>query len=230
MAYLIIIAALLVLSLIAYFILSRKLRTPTVFTEIITKKYVARLKKVETFLKKNKIEADLPYPIIESQELNWQAVENNLLAFKRLQKNVETIESVLACGTKDQVLQLISEFETVKIAEFKDELVEDKIVDIFKIMGYEESKLDFELQRYFGSQNFIKIENKMVFINNSLALVISPKNVFESEILNFKLIIKKINKNNYKITYFLGKKEYSTELEVPQPHIRKILNQQKNVE
>ncbi len=233
----IIIAVLMIVCLVIYFIYSRKLKTPTVTTEVLIKKYNGKVNKLSRFLRKNKIDYDLtPFASkIVKADLTWTRLQSNITAIKTIEFNNELIEELFLANTKQELMDKIKQLKGgLEICEFAAELDPNKKASqILEILGYEKSKLDFEMQRYFGSQTFYKKENKLYFLCNSSALVVSPKNVFECEILDFEIKINKKTEKSvkkeekttpiYEINLVLGGKENKQDLLVPQKEIEKIL-------
>ncbi len=240
MTFSIIICVLLVVSLAVYFIFSRRLRTPTVTTEILIKKYNARLNKLARFLSKNKIEFSLQqfFSSIEKSELDWNKMSANVKTIKNIEQNNELIEEILIESSKNAAIAKLNELKKgCTLFEFAGELSVDAAASqVFDILGKEKSKLDFEMQRYFGSQDFYKFENKLVFVQDNLALKVDPKNIFACEIVKFEikttLKSKKSGENApiYTIFLTLGAKNELIDLSVPQENVQKILKrfQQKN--
>ena len=232
--YSLIIGVVLAVALFAYFILSRKLKTPTVTTEILVEKYNKRLNKLALFMKKNKImlTVDEYRSKIERSEIDLDKVKHNLASISNIEKNNELIEEVFLAKNKQEVEEKMQLFQkNCTLFEFAGELEPDQqVVDLFEMIGYSKTKLDFEKQRYFGSQNFYNIQNKLIFVTNSSALIVDEKNVFKSNLIKFELKIKKnakkTEKNHpiYDICFKFGENETSVKLSVPQKENQSLLN------
>ena len=240
MYFSIVISVLLVVSLVIYFVMSRKLRTPTVTTEVLVKKYNSRLSKLDRFLRRNKIEFNLqPYlSSVQKQQLTWENIVLNLKAIKAIEKNNELIEEIFIASSKDEAREKLKTFNSnCTLFEFAGELeADEKLTQVFEIIGYEKTKLDFEMQRYFGSQAFYKLDDSLIFVKNDKALQVNPKNVFDSQIeafsLKTQLKTKKTKENPpiYTILMKIGEREKQIDLSVPQENVEKILKkfEQKN--
>ena len=234
MWYSLLIGIVLAIALMAYFILSRKLKTPTVTTEILIEKYNKRLKKLDAFFKKNKIDlSTAEYESkIEKAETNLEKVQSNLQVISNIEKNNELIEEIFIAKNKQEVEEKVKLFQkNCVLYEFAGELQPNiDVQNLFDMIGYAKTKLDFEKQRYFGSQTFHKIEENLVFVTNSSALIIDEKNVFASNLEKFELNIEKNAKkseNNaqiYDIFLKFGQKEVNVRLSVPQKENQKLLN------
>ena len=223
-----------VTALVIYFILSKKYRTPTITTEVLVNRYNSKLNKLERFLKKNGIDFSVEdfKSKIEKQELSIENLKENIKSIAKIEKNTEIIEDIYISNSVAEAKEKLSRMEKgCCLCEFQAELEWDKeVYDVFQMMGFNTTKLDFEQQRYFGSQTFCKIEDKLIFVHNSLALVINPKNIFEANFSEFNLITEKIAKKGektdpkYSIIVKAKGIDYSTELIVPQKQGRKLLD------
>lgn len=234
MWYSFLIAICICLALLAYFAISRKLKTPTITTEILYTKYNKRLEKLKRFLAKNKISFNESVVScqIEKSEISLEKIQENVETIKKIEKNNDIIEEVFIASSKDEVMAKLSTLEKdCKIHEFAGEIAFDSEVELlFGILGYTKTKLDFEKQRYFGSQFFYKIESNCVFVNNSLALILDEKNVFDCKFVKFdkkiELISRKTKANPpiYNIKLMFGEKIVETKLSVPQDEVKKVLD------
>lgn len=222
-----------VVALVVYFVLSRKFRTPTITTEILVTKYNSKLKKLERFFNKNKIELTTAgfESQIEKSELNLENLEKNVKTIHIIEQNSEVIEEIYLSNTADEVKEKFSKLKKPgKLCEFQDELKwNEDVNNVFQMLGYNSTKLDFEQQRYFGSQNFYKIEDKLVFVSNFSALILNSKNVFDAEFSEFQIITEKLTKKTeksgpkYKIILQAKGLSLSPELIVTQKEGQKVL-------
>ncbi len=233
MWYSMLIGVCLAIALMAYFLLSRKIKMPTVNTEILVKKYNNRLVKLEKFLKKNKIEGQVGqfFSQIEKKDISQNAVKENIETIKKIEDNNELIEEIFLAQNKKEVQEKFSKLqEGCVLFEFAGELEPSDDEILFDMIGFSKTKLDFEQQRYFGSQYFYKIQEKIVFVMNSCALVVEPKNIFESKIVNFDVNVQKNKEKStknepiYEIVFKFEAEESKTLLSVPQKENQKILN------
>lgn len=189
MIYSIIILSLLLVALILYFVLSRKIKTPTVVTELLTKKYNDRLSKLYVFLKKNGINfVAAEYECkLEDSLLSWQAVEENIKAIENIKENVKLIGEIYKATKKQQVEELLKNLHApCKIRQFMGELEQEKQgAQIFEVLGFNKTKLDFEQQRYFGSQQFFKIGDMFFFFGKQKVLTVDINNIFKCAIEDY---------------------------------------------
>ena len=194
MIFSVIIAVLLVAALILYFVLNNKIKTPTIATEILINKYNKKIDKVNLLLKGNKVEINISKykSFIEKSEINYDNIECNIETIDRIQKNYNVLNLALADKSKDQIEQTLKKLDApCKIYQFAEELkTSEEMNKIFDMLGYKKTKLNFELQRYFGSQYFYEINDLLVCCINKKLLSINRDNIFGNKSAEYKLIIK----------------------------------------
>lgn len=241
MWYGIIIFGLMVICLILYFVFEKKLKTPTVVSELLIKNYNTKLSKLSKKLKKLNIEFsfDQYKSFVKPKVLTEENLKHNITVVEKIKTNYEVLNQIKQ--TKN-VEQLKNELKKLKkdceIYEFKDELKfnnkNNKYLEIFNV---KKEKLNFENQKFFGSQTGFIINEKYIFLGNSLAYVIDQKNIFCSYFSDFIIkIIKnseKIDKNNenyYKngliYSFFIKLKndEFEAKAIVNQKSLKKLLD------
>lgn len=184
MWYSIVISVLLVLCLVLYFILSRKLKMPTVATEIMTTKYNKKIFKLERFCKINKLDIDKEKLISKTEqcELTKKSLLDNVITIQNIAKNFEDIEEIYISKNKDEAQNKINNLKTLApLKIFADELKIDKsIYDIFETFNVGLTKLNFEFQQYLGSQNCVNIGVKqLIFVSSNEIVVVDGNNIFE---------------------------------------------------
>lgn len=241
MWYGIIIFGLMVICLILYFVFEKKLKTPTVVSEWLIKNYNTKLSKLSKKLKKLNIEFsfDQYKSFVKPKVLTEENLKHNITVVEKIKINYEVLNQIKQ--TKN-VEQLKNELKKLKkdceIYEFKDELKfnnkNNKYLEIFNV---KKEKLNFENQKFFGSQTGFIINEKYIFLGNSLAYVIDQKNIFCSYFSDFIIEIiknsKKIDKNNenyYKeeliYSFFIKLKndEFESKAVVNQKSLKKLLD------
>lgn len=198
MWYSITISVLLIVCLILYFVFSKKLKMPTVATEIMISKYNKKICKLEKFCKLNKLDFDktkVSSSLIEDK-LNVENLLSNTETIKAIASNYEDIEDIYVSSEKMEAQEKINKLKNIApIKIFADELKCDPGVrDVFETFNVSFTKLDFEVQKYFGSQNCVNIGNeKLIFLENEQIVVVNDKNIFECKSGNGKIeILKKV--------------------------------------
>ena len=241
MWYGIIIFGLMVICLILYFVFEKKLKTPTVVSELLIKNYNTRLSKLSKKLKKLNIEFsfDQYKSFVKPKVLTEENLKHNITVVEKIKINYEVLNQIKQ--TKN-VEQLKNELKKLKkdceIYEFKDELKfnnkNNKYLEIFNV---KKEKLNFENQKFFGSQTGFIINEKYIFLGNFSAYVIDQKNIFCSYFSDFIIKIiknsKKIDKNieNYYkngliYSFFIKLKndEFEAKAVVNQKDLKKLLD------
>ena len=241
MWYGIIIFGLMVICLILYFVFEKKLKTPTVVSELLIKNYNTKLLKLSKKLKKLNIEFsfDQYKSFVKPKVLTEENLKHNITVVEKIKINYEVLNQIKQ--TKN-VEQLKNELKKLKkdceIYEFKEELKfnnkNNKYLEIFNV---KKEKLNFENQKFFGSQTGFIINEKYIFLGNSLAYVIDQKNIFCSYFSDFIIKIiknsKKIDKNieNYYkngliYSFFIKLKndEFEAKAVVNQKDLKKLLD------
>lgn len=200
MWYSIVISVLLVVCLVIYFVFSRKLKMPTVATEIMTSKYNKRLGKLERFCKSNKLQFDKTKYLgqtVESELTNENLI-TNVQTIQSIAFNFEEIEDVFISSKKEEAQNKIDSLKQIApLKIFADELkCDEAIVDLFDTFNAERTKLNFEFQKYLGSQNYIKNgEQRLFFLLENKLLIVDERNIFESKIVDYNLEVKQIEKS-----------------------------------
>ncbi len=133
---------------------------PTVATEIMTSKYNKRLNKLERFCKSNKLQFDKAKYLgqtIESELTNENLI-SNIQTIQNIAFNFEEIEEVLIASKKEEAQNKINSLKQIApLKIFAGELKWDEtVVGLFDTFNADQTKLNFEFQKYLGSQNFIK--------------------------------------------------------------------------
>lgn len=201
MWYSIVISVLLVFCLILYFVLSKKLRMPTVATEVMITKYNKRIGKLERFCKVNKLQLEkerLCSKVVDD-ELNVENLLANVQAIQSIAQNFEGIEDVYVSADKNEAQKRIAALKSIApLKIFASELESDKeIRGIFETFNIDFSKLNFEFQKYFGSQQYVNLgDQKCCFLNNDIMVLVDEKNIFEAKAGEFKLEIVNDNDEN----------------------------------
>ena len=115
-----------------------------------------------------------------------------------------------------------------KFYQFKDEInIKNQDEKILYIFGVEKTKLDFEMQKYFGSQYFFKYNKKYFILHNSRAYIIGEQNIFDSMVIPYNLIIKecktenKENKNVFEL--MIEELQLNIKVIAPQKDVKKYL-------
>lgn len=194
MWYSIVISVLLVLCLILYFVLSRKLRMPTVATEIMITKYNKRINKLDRFCKVNKLQLEkerLCSKVVDD-ELNVENLLANVQTIQTIAQNFEGIEDVYVSTGKNEAHEKIAALKSVApLKIFANELEIDRdICGLFDTFNVDFSKLNFEFQKYFGSQQYVDLGyQKCCFLNSDTMILVDEKNIFEVKTGKFKLEI-----------------------------------------
>ena len=219
--------------LIIYFVWVKKIKTPTVVTEILLVKYNKKLKKIKQITAKNNIvfEVEKYFSKIANQELNFDNIEENIKTIKKIKNNYEVFKDLKNIKNKNEYSQKLKNLEkNCLLYEFKDEI---KLLDdnnkYFEIFCFNKSKLNFELQRYFGSQDFFVFENKYFLLNSNKIYLIDGNNIFNSDVDQYNINIKKCaktidNKLVYKIIIKINNILIEKEVVVPQKKLQKLLN------
>ncbi len=231
MVFSIIIAVLLVAALVLYFVMSRKLKTPTVVTELLTTKYNKRLDKLSLFLKKNQIQKDVAgfKSTVEKVDISWEAVQQNLQAIANIENNAKLTEEILVATKKQEVEEKLKNFVApCKICEFAGELQQkNNRAQIFDVLGLNKSKLDFEQQRYFGSQFFYKVGDEFVFFHEGQALIVDPTNIFASRIVVYDVSVSELDKVEggkiFEATINMGQQQFKQKVLATQKETIKYL-------
>lgn len=197
----IVIAVLLAVCLVLYFVFSRKLKMPTVATEIMTTKYNKKIGKLERFCKVNKLQLEkerLCSKVVDD-ELNIENLIANVQTIQSIAQNFETIEDVYMSADKKEAQERINALKSVApIKIFANELeIDREIHDVFETFNIEFSKLDFEFQKYFGSQQCVCLgERRLIFLPDNQLVVVNSKNIFECENGEYDLAVEKHSKND----------------------------------
>lgn len=197
MWYSIVISVLLVICLVLYFVFSRKLKMPTVATEIMTSKYNKKLNKLERFCKSNKLQFDKAKYLgktVESELTNENLI-SNIQTIQNIAFNFEEIEDVFISSKKEEAQNKINSLKQIApLKIFAGELKWDKtVVGLFDTFNADQTKLNFEFQKYLGSQNFIKNgEQKLFFLSEDKLLIVDERNIFESKIVDCNLEVRQI--------------------------------------
>lgn len=231
MAYSIILAVLIVTALILYFVLNRKLKTPTIVTELLLTKYNKKVDKLNLFFKKNQIDIDVLKfkSSVEKKDISWQAIKHNLLIIEKIKANALLIDNILSLTKKQEVLEQAKFLHApCNLYEFAEELnVEKKTAQLFEVLGIRKTKLDFEQQRYFGSQFFYDIDGMFVYNFDNEVLLVDNTNIFNCKVVDFKVNIEEIEKNQegkvFQVRLFLGEKLVDKKVLVPQKEVIKFL-------
>ena len=193
----IVISVLLVICLVLYFVFSRKLKIPTVATEIMTSKYNKKLNKLERFCKSNKLQFDKTKYLgqtVES-ELNDENLIGNIQTIQSIAFNFEEIEDVFISSKKEEAQNKINSLKQIApLKIFAGELKYDEtIAGLFDTFNAEQTKLNFEFQKYLGSQNFIKNdEQRLFFLSENKLLIVDERNIFESKVVDYNLEVKQV--------------------------------------
>lgn len=200
MWYSIVISVLLVACLVLYFVLSRKLKMPTVATEIMTTKYNKKISKLERFCKVNglRLEKDKLCSKLENDKLTAENLIANIKSIQAISQNFEGIEDVYVSADKKEAQDKIDGLKSVApIKIFADELeINKSIYDLFETFNIGFTKLDFEFQKYFGSQNCINLDDrKLIFLPDNQLVVVNSKNIFECKHGNYELTVSKRGKD-----------------------------------
>lgn len=229
MIFSIVILVLLVVCLIIYFVYSSKLKTPTVITELLITKYNKQIEKLKRFLEKNQIKFDCEkfYSDTSKKEVSWEGIRHNIETIKSIENNVNIVKSVFEAKTKAQAEELLQKMlAPCELYEFAGECEQNaEYVKLMEVLGFSKSKLDFEQQRYFGSQFFYIVKDMLVCFYGNEVLLINPKDVFASKICDCKVKIQKKEKakNEYAISLQIGEEDVKTDLQVPQKDVRAFL-------
>lgn len=238
MWYSIVISVLLVLCLVLYFVFSRKLKMPTVATEIMTTKYNKKLAKLERFCKVNKLNFDKERLMskTESGELTKQSLLDNITVIQNIASNFEDIEEIYISESKTEAQSKIDALKTLApIKIFASELNVDKsISDLFETFNVGTTKLNFEFQQYFGSQNCIDIgTNQLIFISENELVALDSKNIFECKAGSGRIeIIKNKKQENegehFELKVYLNENLlFSKEVLVDSDNVKKYLTKSK---
>ncbi len=193
----IVISVLLVICLVLYFVFSRKLKMPTVATEIMTSKYNKKLNKLERFCKSNKLQFDKTKYLgqtVES-ELTDENLIGNIQTIQNIAFNFEEIEDVFISSKKEEAQNKINSLKQIApLKIFAGELkCDEAIVGLFDTFNAEQTKLNFEFQKYLGSQNFIKNgEQRLFFLSENKLLIVDERNIFESKVVDCNLEVKQV--------------------------------------
>ena len=231
MVFSLIILLLMIVFLILYFILNKKIKMPTRVTELLINNYNKKVKKILKFTKKNEIDFDASkyYSKLIDAQLTFNNLKININKLKNIEKNNKLINEMLNSKTKKEFLSFAKELsEDCEFYQFKDELkIKNEEEKILYIFGLKKTKLDFEMQKYFGSQYFFFHDDKYFFLYNLMAYIIDEKNIFESKIIPYKLIIKEDNdKNKEKSDVFeliIQELNIDIKIQVPQNDVKKYL-------
>lgn len=238
-----IILSLMVVCLAVYFIYNKKLKFPTRLTEILIYSYNKKIKKVLAFCKKNQLpfNATQYSSSLENATLTFENIELNIKMLKKIEENKILLEKMLNSKTKEEFFNYENKLnKNCKFYQFKDEInIKNQDEKILYIFGVEKTKLDFEMQKYFGSQYFFKYNQKYFILNNSLAYVVDEKNIFDSKVVPYNLIIKECETKNEenKDVFELIIEEIQLDIKVlaPQKEVKKYLKsiiklQDKNIQ
>ena len=226
-----IIMALMVICLVVYFICNKKLKFPTRLTELLINGYNKKIKKLKAFCKKNKLNFDEKkyFCFLKNAELNFDNLDFNIKMLKKIEENINLLKKMINSKTKEELFDHVNKLhENCLFYQFKDELKttneEHKILYIF---GVEKTKLNFEMQKFFGSQYFFKYNKNFFILNNFQAYIIDEKNIFDSKVVRYNLIIKECEFNNkeYKDVFELIIEEIQLHIKViaPQKDVKKYL-------
>ena len=231
MYYSIIIFVLMIVCLIIYFVFSKKIKMPTRLTEFVVDKYNKKLKKLAAISKKNEINFDekVYQSKIEPEKLTLNNLEKNIETLKKIKKNTDLIKNALTLTKKNEFEKALSELATdCTLFEFKDEFKlseeDNKLLEVF---DFKKSKLDFEMQKYFGSQDFFMYDEKYFFFDKNKAYVIDIKDVFKSDVLQYNLeIAESKEKTEEKVPIFelkIAELNLSKKIQVPQKNMQNYL-------
>ena len=231
MYYSIIIFVLMIVCLVIYFVFNQKIKMPTRLTEFVIDKYNKKLKKIAAISKKNEINFDekIYQSKIESEKLTLDNLEKNIKTLKKIKKNTDLIKNALALTNKDEFEKALGELAAgCELFEFKDELkTSEEDNKLFEVFDFKKSKLDFEMQKYFGSQDFFVHDEKYFFFDKNKAYVIDTKNVFKSDVLQYNLEISESKeKTEEKVPIFelkILELNLSKKIQVPQKNIQNYL-------
>lgn len=193
----IVISVLLVICLVLYFVFSRKLKMPTVATEIMTSKYNKKLNKLERFCKSNKLQFDKTkyLGLTVGSELTDENLIGNIQTIQNIAFNFEEIEDVFISSKKEEAQNKINGLKQIApLKIFAGELkCDDTIVGLFDTFNAEQTKLNFEFQKYLGSQNFIKNgEQRLFFLSENKLLIVDERNIFESKVVGYNIEVKQV--------------------------------------
>lgn len=220
-----------VVCLIIYFVFSKKIKMPTRLTEFVVDKYNKKLKKIAEISKKNEINFDekIYQSKIEPEKLTLDNIEKNIKTLKKIKKNTDLIKNALALTNKDEFEKALGELAAgCELFEFKDELkMSEEDNKLFEVFDFKKSKLDFEMQKYFGSQDFFVHDEKYFFFDKNKAYVIDTKNVFKSDVLQYNLEISESKeKTEEKVPIFelkISELNLSKKIQVPQKNMQNYL-------
>lgn len=173
---------------------------PTVATEIMTSKYNKRLGKLERFCKSNKLQFDKTKYLGQTVEceLTDENVIGNIQTIQNIAFNFEGIEDVFISSKKEEAQNKIDSLKQIApLKTFAGELkCDEAIVGLFDTFNADPTKLNFEFQKYLGSQNFIKNgEQRLFFLSDDKLLIVDERNIFESKIVDYNLEVKKVEKS-----------------------------------
>ncbi len=238
-----IVMSLMVVCLAVYFIYNKKLKFPTRLTEFLITGYNKKIKKVHAFCKKNQLNFNSAQYLsfLEDGMLNFENLEANIKTIKKIEENKNILEKMINSKTKEEFFDCANKLnKNCKFYQFKDEInIKNQDGKILYIFGVEKTKLDFEMQKYFGSQYFFKYNQKYFILNNSLAYVVDEKNIFDSKVVPYNLIIKECETKNEenKDVFELIIEEIQLDIKVlaPQKEVKKYLKsiiklQDKNIQ
>ena len=220
-----------IVCLIIYFVFSKKIKMPTRLTEFVVDKYNKKLKKLAAISKKNEINFDEKayQSKIEPEKLTLENLEKNIETLKKIKKNTDLIKNALALTKKNEFEKALRELATdCTLFEFKDEFKlseeDNKLLEVF---DFKKSKLDFEMQKYFGSQDFFVYDEKYFFFNKNKAYFIDIKDVFKSDVLQYNLeIAESKEKTEEKVPIFelkIAELNLSKKIQVPQKNMQNYL-------
>ena len=220
-----------IVCLIIYFVFSKKIKMPTRLTEFVVDKYNKKLKKLAAISKKNEINFDEKayQSKIEPEKLTLENLEKNIETLKKIKKNTDLIKNALALTKKNEFEKALSELATdCTLFEFKDEFKlseeDNKLLEVF---DFKISKLDFEMQKYFGSQDFFVNDEKYFFFDKNKAYLIDIKDVFKSDVLQYNLeIAESKEKTEEKVPIFelkIAELNLSKKIQVPQKNMQNYL-------
>lgn len=170
---------------------------PTVATEIMTSKYNKRLGKLERFCKSNKLQFDKTKYLgqtVESELTNENLI-SNIQTIQNIAFNFEGIEDVFISSKKEEAQNKINNLKQIApLKIFAGELkCDEAIVGLFDTFNAEQTKLNFEYQKYLGSQNYIKNgEQRLFFLSENKLLIVDERNIFESKIVDCNLEVRQI--------------------------------------
>lgn len=195
------ISVLLVLCLVLYFVFSRKLKVPTIATEIMTTKYNKKIKKLERFCKSNRLTFDKTKYI--STLTNGDLTEENLIlnvkTIQNIASNFEDIEGIYFSNSKIEAQTKIDNLKQIApLKIFADELTGDKkVFDVFETFNIGKTKLDFEFQKYFGSQLCVNLgDKKAIILSDDKLVVVDDKNIFDCKYGEYKIEISNEDSKN----------------------------------